>query len=286
MIDYWRKDLPEKNMGDFLTEMLRDLFDTESQQRMEASGTHCFHLIGSVICNDWIGKAAEKGAIAVFWGCGYRGQRLTVERRHFRLHGVRGRLTEALFGRRSPAIGDPGLACPILMPGSVGDAEILFIPHLGDQGFANGTCRAPRIAAALERDHVTILSPAVSNRHELDGVVRRIARARFVLAGAMHAAVVALAHGVPFAFYRTAVDGHVDCPAKCHDFASLHGFQPHFVSSYEAGAAWYRRIAGSLTYPSLRRLLEAAPGCVKSEYLEIARQIDRERAASGRLLPH
>jgi hypothetical protein len=269
-----------------LTEILLDLFDEASRQEIEGSRTHCFHLIGSVIADIWIGRAARNGAVAVFWGCGYRGEPLTFSARHYRCYGVRGKLTEAFLGRQGLAIGDPALACPLLMPipEQTRKEEILLVPHWDDRAFANAACRIPQIATALDRERVAIMSPLVRNKLELQDAVRRIAQARFVLAGAMHAAILALAYGVPFAFYRTAADGHHDCPVKWHDFASLHGFEPHFVSSYEAGAAWQSSIAGSLTYPPLQRLLQAAPGWVKEEYLEMAREIDLKRVASGRLV--
>jgi hypothetical protein len=288
MIDYWRKDDLEKNFGDFLTELLLDLFDAPSRQHMVESRDDTFHLIGSVIFDFWIRRANDQGSVAVFWGCGSRDRRLHFDASHYRLHGVRGTSTKTFLGAQSPAIGDPGLACPILIPPpeqAGAGKEILLMPHFQDPAFSDRPRAAESLKTVLAGEPATLLLPTVRNRIELESAVRRLAASSFVLAGAMHAAVVALAYGVPFAFYRTSSEGYVDCPVKWHDLASLHGFVPQFVSSVEEGRTWYRSIEGSLTHPSLERMLAVAPGRVKPTCLELARQIDRDRTQTSGTIP-
>ncbi|MCC7275581.1 MAG: hypothetical protein IT561_23125, partial [Alphaproteobacteria bacterium] len=100
------------------------------------------------------------------------------------------------------------------------------------------------------------ISPLVGTPGALLAAIDAIRASRFVLAGAMHAAIVAMAYGVPFAFFA---DGHLDCPAKWTDLAESIGIAPIMVRSHAEGRDAFTRHAATLRLPSQSRLLDASP---------------------------
>jgi hypothetical protein len=63
-----------------------------------------------------------------------------------------------------------------------------------------------------------------------------IISAGFVLCGALHAAIIAAAYGIPFAYFDS---GQIDVPFKWDDFSASIGVAARFFKDVEAGYRWY-----------------------------------------------
>ena len=116
------------------------------------------------------------------------------------VHAVRGRLTEEILRKTGylrddehPALGDPGLLYPDLIPGwreIPKTCEVAVVPHYYDQAAGRRLCARMKAAG---------ISAAFVNVSELDPleVVRQIAAARKVLSSSLHGLIVADAMGLP-----------------------------------------------------------------------------------------
>jgi hypothetical protein len=251
-VAYWRRGEPIANFGDYLTELLyAGLFHGPTKYPQAR-----IHLLGSVIARDWFKQAAEHGfRRVVFWGCGLRRPKL-LSRAAFRravLLGVRGPLSrDWLDLPAATPLGDPALILPrIYMPRT--DAAVagrtICMPHfLDDTG--EDTLLAGTGADLVLRPNIQ------ANLADCERLIDALASARFVLAGALHGAIVAHAYGVPFAFYRAP---SIDIPFKWQDFAASIGFDCAFVDTVAEGEAFYDANRGRASQCSVDGLLDVAP---------------------------
>ncbi|MGE0718028.1 MAG: polysaccharide pyruvyl transferase family protein [Alphaproteobacteria bacterium] len=250
---YWSPDGARRNFGDALAELLRGLFDLD---RADPRDVHV--LVGSVLAprhlGDIAGMARRRGGRACFWGCGWRGEKVPPELlAQVTITAARGPRTIAELGL-SPdlPIGDTALLLPLVYdrPRSAVRHRCTLMPHFRDP------LRAQMLASPGRWGADNAVSPLVGNATELVAAIDAIRHSRFVLAGAMHAAVVAMAYGVPFAFFA---EGFVDCRPKWFDLADAVGIPVIFARTSDAGRRVHERIAATLRPPPLRALLEAAP---------------------------
>jgi hypothetical protein len=94
----------------------------------------------------------------------------------------------------------------------------------------------------------------------------------FVLAGALHAAIVACAYGKPFAFYSGA---HIDLPFKWMDFSASINVPTVFARNAEEGRrAWEFLLAPVLKRPGLAPILQVFPGDIQAGLLAAAQAWD------------
>jgi hypothetical protein len=113
---------------------------------------------------------------------------------------------------------------------------------------------------------------------DLKSRINDIATAQFVLAGSLHAAVIACAYGVPFAFWDT---GHLDLPFKWRDLAASLNIPVCFVSNLRDGERVYDVfIKGRVKKPLLSPILANAPYGIKPEFIERAARLDEETIAA------
>lgn len=254
LLCYWTQPDPLRNFGDALTELFAALLLAPPGEDRDV-----YYLIGSVLERAWIRRglaaARHRGGAVHFWSCGWRGEPVAAELLdQVNVHAVRGPLTRSALGLRPDLpIGDAAMLLPLLYRPARTQVRhgCVLVPHLED----------PQRDAMLSRPRDwgadLAVSPAVGGGADILRVVDAIARARFVLCGAMHAAIVALAYGVPFAFFR---DGFLDCPPKWDDLAAAIGCRPAFAARRsEASAMTDARL------PPLRPLLDACPLPVRPE---------------------
>jgi hypothetical protein len=107
-----------------------------------------------------------------------------------------------------------------------------LVPHISDP--KNAKYNAKKFGCDL------LVSPKTAAIKDVHRLIAVISSSDFVLAGAMHAAIVAHAYDVPFAFFQ---DGFVDCPAKWQDWLTAIGLSPEdavFCSELDEGRAWYK----------------------------------------------
>ena len=267
-VTYWRQGQSTQNMGDFLTQLFIE--------RVLAPGPAMYpriRLIGSVLSAKEIRadlQAVPKG-LAGYWGCGQRDEHIIDPelRSRCRFHGVRGPLTRSRLGLPlSTPMGDPALLLPLLhrprlVPELAG--RVLCMPHFFDQSTDHEILEKsgadlilrPNIPASLE-----VLLKAIDVICSVD----------FVLAGALHAAIIACAYGKPFAYY---VESHIDLPFKWLDFSASVNIPTVFVRDAEEGRrAWQSLLAPSMHLPALAPILEVFPGEIQSGLLVHAKAWD------------
>ncbi len=273
-VTYWLQGGPVQNMGDFLTELFL--------ARIGAPGPPFYpriRLIGSVIAEFIIrsdlraaGPSAE--AAVAYWGCGQRDEHIIDSklRARCRFHGVRGPLTRIrLELPETTAIGDPALLLPLLheprlLPSLAG--RVICVPHFRDS--------APD-ETHLEHSGVDfVVRPNLpASQDALLQMIDVICSAEFVLAGALHAAIIACAYRRPFAFY---IEDYVDLPFKWLDFSASVNIPAVFARNAEEGRrAWQTLLAPALRRPLLAPILAEYPGAVQAGLPEKAASWDRNQ---------
>lgn len=280
---YWLKGYETQNFGDFLSEFLFSKLSDGLRVRADA-----YYLIGSVISGDFI-KTHESStedcelAKVVFWCCGARDGTKPINGClvNADIRGVRGPLTRNLLNLpNDTVIGDSALLLPIIhTPAVIAECtgKSVCVPHyldeMNDEGLRDIT------GADL------VIRPRLSNDvSEIPKFIDRIASAEFVLAGALHAAIVACAYGVPFAYFD---NGFLDTPFKWRDFSGSIGVGTYFVKTVKDGRSVYEHmIRPSLSKPYLFPMLAIAPFTPKIQCLYSAALMDasREGDAPGRQL--
>lgn len=258
---FWLKDKETGNFGDALTLLyLARLFEPDC---LFTAGS--LHLVGSVITENRLKVARRKGQPGsdwsgrpIFWGCGKKdAQPFAPElQRPAIFLGVRGPLSRDVLelSRSHTPLGDTALLLPCCYqprhdPRTSG--KVLWVPHFH---YADPT--PDQLDAAPDS---CVMRPAIPNTAAAcESFIDAIASADFVMANAMHAAVVALAYGVPFAFWR---GSEINCPFKWADFAAGVGFDLPFCDSPAEGRVLYAAARPDRAHAAmdLRPLLDVAP---------------------------
>lgn len=276
---YWKPSANRRNFGDYISELFLERMLVAP--RIRASR---YRLIGSIIDNENIardlGEIKDGGSIA-YWGCGAR-ENLKIrpdllERCEF--FGVRGPLTRDLLGLPSDTVlGDPGLLMPLIRPAApakLRHGKTVCIPHIFEP-------KSDEELAAITGAELVVRADIPSTLKALAQLVDQITGAEFVLAGAMHAAIIAHAYGVPFAFFDT---GHLDIPFKWRDFAASIGIPTVFVDNLQDGRTAYEDLISSKAKRlPLLPLLAACPYFVQPSMLLKAAAHDAGLRVDARLL--
>lgn len=255
-IAYWRQGMRRQNFGDSLTELL--IGRVVGLPRVSAD---CWHLIGSVIADEVIETDLDligsvHNPVIAFWGCGARDEAGVRSDLYplCRFHGVRGPLTRDVLGLpKSTPLGDPALLLPLVhKPDPFAETAnlALGITHIHDPSPLEDL----RIAAGLD----VVLSAGIDDdAASLTSMIDAIVSARFVLCGALHAAIVAAAYGRPFAYWDT---GHIDLPFKWRDAAESFCIPTVFARTVAEGEAFYeKQMKRKLQLPPLAPILLSSP---------------------------
>ena len=265
---FWKGDETAPNFGDYITEML--LHRALLGPRIRASR---YRLIGSIIDDENVARdladVTDGGPIA-YWGCGARDERpLRADlRRRCRFQSVRGPLTRDLLDLPTDTVlGDTGLLLPLVHPPVAPDrrhGQTVCIPHFYEP--ASDT----ELLALTGVDRIVRpgIAPSLAG---LEAIIDQITGADFVLAGAMHAAVVAHAYDIPFAFFDC---GHLDIPFKWRDFSASIGIPTLLVNSLADGRSSYEIVRRRVKRAPLLPILEAAPFYVRPSVVLKAIAID------------
>jgi hypothetical protein len=282
-VTYWRKGMPSQNFGDYLSEMLYEALCGRSRRTAPPHDFAQLFLIGSVISKWHITTALkaiqDDGRTKIgFWGCGMRDNTPIDPNLLARCQfmGVRGPLTrEALGLPKDTPMGDPGLLMPLIYQPkthTVHRGRTLCMPHFLDP------LSKPDLLRMTGAD--AVVRPGIrARRHALLDTIDAIADADFVLAGALHGAIIACAYGVPFAYFDS---GYVDAPFKWRDFAAVLSIPPSFVTNVASGRSLYdSQIRPALRMPSLEQLLVCAPIPAPADLLRLARARDDTKTGIG-----
>lgn len=234
MIHEWRFRNSVRNFGDALYEIF--LPDNVFADFAEDTQS-LYYPIGSVIHNSHMRAALQQGYTPVFINCGWRGEILDpslVKQSVF--IGARGPFTQKELARHGVEVevtGDPAYRIPDLVEKGPPNALAMVVRHIADTTDYNQN-RLHELKADA------VLSPAVETKDDIIDLITKISGARFVLAGSMHAAIVAHAYGVPFAPLR-GKDHYIDCIPKWHDWMAGSALgRPEFCSDVVEGRQWYR----------------------------------------------
>jgi hypothetical protein len=267
---WWSPLSGQENVGDFLSfYFVNRLFKAA---RVDAD---VYRLVGSVITATRIQKdvasiAGRSDARIAFWGCGCREDEALPPDAlaHASFHGVRGPLTRRVLGLSPDTpLGDPGLLLPLLhVPGASERTRnrTIFVPHILD------VLRTPQEMLQQCSEADLLVSPIVENTlPAVEQFIDDICSADFVMAGSLHAAIIACAYGVPFSYFDT---GYIDQPFKWRDFSASIGTGTYFPRTRGDAETVYRQfLNGRIRRPPLAPLLQAAPLEPRDGILERAR---------------
>lgn len=231
MIYEWKLDGVTRNFGDALHEVL---LEPRVHYEWSEDPTTLHFPIGSVIANEHIEYAVNQELTPVFHGCGWRGEELEPELvKLAEFHGVRGPNTSAELRRHgidAEVTLDPAYKLPGMFLRGEPNGLAITVRHIADKSDYN-----PDSIHALKAD--ALFSPVVQDESDIVSFIEKISGARFVLAGSMHAAIVAHAYGVPFALLG---GDFVDCPPKWHDWLNSVGVTDvQWVDNVKDGRTWY-----------------------------------------------
>lgn len=252
----WKPENGGRNFGDHLGIIIaKAVYSRQSWERISSGDIYIHAFIGSVLSNSNIKKMISSGLKPVLLGCGFRGEK--IDRKLINeclILGCRGQLTQLALkeaGLEIPPTGDPATLLPILMPinseNLIQNKSTILVPHILDKNKLNYSLR--------DIGCDKIIQPTTYESSDVEKLIYEIASSNFVLAGAMHAAVIAYAYNVPFAFFNSET---IDCPPKWNDFAMSAGLsikEVSFHSNVDDGIEWYAGIKNKLTRPDLTALL-------------------------------
>lgn len=271
-VDYWLKGAKKQNFGDFLSEYFFGRLFIPLPTRF-----HRVHVIGSVIDDHYISLAKRhrdpsgvKGDLVSFWGCGLReNSQLSPEiKSASNFSAVRGLLTRDLLDLpKETPIGDPGLLLPFIFPAPNESNNLnILVPHISDSRSDD------ELIKLTGCDQV--LRPEVENSPgSLEDFLNLLLKAKFVLCGSLHAAIVRLAYGLPFGYWDS---GSIDIPFKWHDFSSSVGIDTRFHKSMQgAHEYWINSLRNNIEFPSLLMLLLVSPYPIFPSVLFKAFEFDR-----------
>lgn len=267
---WWSPLDGRENVGDFLSfYFINRLFKAA---RIPAD---VYRLVGSVITATRIRKDVEliarrKNARVAFWGCGCRDDEALPSDilAHASFHGVRGPLTRRVLGLPPDTpLGDPGLLLPLLYTPAASERahnRTIFVPHILD------VLNKPEETLLQGSGADLLVSPIVENTLvAVERFIDDICSANFVLAGSLHAAIIACAYGVPFSYFDT---GYIDQPFKWRDFSASIDTGTHFPRTRgDAEAVYHQFLKGRIRRPPLAPLLQAAPLEPRDDVLARAR---------------
>lgn len=267
---WWSPLSGQENIGDFLSFYFVNRLFTATRVNADV-----YRLVGSVITaariKSDVETIARKGdARVAFWGCGCRDEVALAPQAlaHASFHGVRGPLTRTVLGLPADTpLGDPGLLLPLLhvpRPSERTRRKTIFVPHIHD------VLRGPQEFLLQCSKADIVVSPVIDNTLEaVERFIDDICSAEFVIAGSLHAAIIACAYGVPFSYFDT---GYVDQPFKWRDFSASIGTGTYFPRTRQDAEAVYRNLLkGRIRRPPLAPLLMAAPLKPRDEIVELAR---------------
>jgi hypothetical protein len=189
MIHEWKLDGTTRNFGDALYELL---LPPDTIDEWEADRNTLHYPIGSVICNDLLKICLNANLKPVFHGCGWRGEKLDpamVKQAEF--HGVRGPNTRKELLRHgidTPIVLDPAYKLPGMYAPGTPNGLAIAVRHIQDKSDYS-------INTIHELGADAMFSPVVEDQSDMLAFIEKVSGARFVLAGSLHAAIVADAFG-------------------------------------------------------------------------------------------
>lgn len=234
MIYEWKLDGEVRNFGDTLYEILLPP-DLRTNWENDVRGLH--FPIGSVICDEVIQESLAQGFEPNFYNCGWRGEEIHPElAAQSKFYGARGPHTKAALARAGVEVevtGDPAYELPQTIVAGEPNGLAICVRHIKDP-----SDYTPNTIFEYKAD--AFFSPVVQDVNDIIEFIEKISGARFVLAGSMHAAIVAHAYGVPFALLG---GDYIDCPAKWADWLASVGLgEPHWVENVVEGREWYNDV--------------------------------------------
>ena len=234
MIHEWKLNGVTRNFGDAIYELI---LEEETIREWESDKNKLHYPIGSVIANEHLEKAINAGLTPVFHGCGWRGRELAPELvKLAEFDGVRGPHTRAELLRHGidePVVGDPAYSLADRYPKGPPNGLAIAVRHITDR-----TEKTPDSIHELGVD--AIFSPVVEDTTDMLEFSHKLSGARFVLAGSLHAAIMADAYNIPFALLG---GERVDCPPKWVDWLASIGVEgAEWVDNIKDGREWYKTV--------------------------------------------
>jgi hypothetical protein len=233
---YEWKNVNYRNFGDAMGELILEQMPYEEAKAMVESPNEMHFLIGSHITSQTIYETLDKGYKPIFHGCGWRGQNIhPTLATYCEFRGVRGYQTQAALKKvriNTEVVGDSAYGLLERLEVDINPTGLTYlVPHVLDR-------QAWQYLA--EDFGVDFVEEAkVQTRVDVLEKIEKFANADFVLAGSMHACIVAEFFDVPFAPF---MGHHVDCPPKWFDWLGSIGYSDarlKFVNNLNEGWDWY-----------------------------------------------
>ncbi|MBL3677569.1 MAG: polysaccharide pyruvyl transferase family protein [Alphaproteobacteria bacterium] len=215
----------EQNFGDMLSPLLVEAL-CPARRVVWAEAKRCdLMAVGSILSAvDRLRKRARRAVLRLgrplrVWGSGFLAPGPRQGTSFVRVHALRGKLSALRLGVADVPLGDPALLAARLLPQAAGPRteEVVLAPHLQDT------------RAQMWIEGIRALFPdrpirVVHLGENVDDVLRAIARARLVVASALHPLIVAHSYGTPCLWVDpqntvTHIGGHY----KFQDFYSATG---------------------------------------------------------------
>lgn len=265
--EYWLSGQEIQNFGDFLSAFfMHRLFYNIGLE------SAAIRIIGSCIDDGLLEQGENEKTI--FWGCGLRHENSLSNkaRQYADILAVRGPLSRAALNLVDETpIGDPALLLPAIYTPTVlpelKDKNIL-VPHFNEK-------RSDAELLVLSGCDI-VLRPNINNHlFSISDFINKITSAKFVLCGALHAAITAAAYGRCFAFWDSE---HIDLPFKWQDFSASVAIPCSFQKSIKEAEIYFtQEIVPNISIPPLWPLLMAAPFPIFPEvlYKVLAQDIKR-----------
>jgi hypothetical protein len=261
-----------------LSELLYEGISCRTILSESANDFDVIHLIGSVIHTYHIEKGLEHSRTGsarpiAFWGCGMRDRDPIDPQILSRcvIAGVRGPLSRDLLGLPlDTPLGDPALLLPALipeLPSATVPGKIICVPHYLEKKTDD---ELQKLTGAEE-----VMRPQLPfSRSDTLLFISNIAGSKFVLAGSLHAAIVACAYGRPFAFFDS---GYIDAPFKWEDLSASINIECKFAAHYEQAIDVYNSYEAQFRIPRLFPLAACCPIPPRAAFLSSVRQLDEAR---------
>jgi hypothetical protein len=242
----WSEHQREVNFGDLITEVLLNAINIKYKPYTDAPyGAPTCLMVGTILDKDRVESLTRNGNVVHIWGSGYRGDATILrEAQNVNFHAVRGPMTrDMLWLTRSMPLGDPALLLTRFYDRKR-NGRIIAVPH-----WESINSEIPTGFKAV--------SP-LCKRDEVLDTIMAIAGADFVLAGSLHAAIIAHAYGVPWAFWGPCSEKGGQ--AKWTDWAGFLGVGVLYsCHTLLEAKAWWDRVGSHIPGRSFSPLFNSFP---------------------------
>lgn len=243
-LQYWTRGLAEKNLGDYLGEVMLDFAGIKNTS--EGRPTH--FTIGTSLSSYW--WRLNEGP-KVIWGSGGCGFDLPHLGTQDEILAVRGPLTASWLGLPADVpLGDPALLLPrIYSPKKINCGPVLV------ENFHSKIDANKKELTSVKKTSMKITG------NNWRSVVDEIYGSDFVLANSLHSSIIAQAYGKPWAFYADK-ESNIPLASRWKDWFAFLGLPDGSlrpVSDLVSAIKWWDENSRLIRARDLEKLVDCCP---------------------------